>query len=174
MTLTRTPLKPGRHDLTPSQQAGYDEVHARAAQVTLAELCKARNANEDIGGRDEILGGRGGEFSHRRDASDSHDSDGGYQPWNGVWLSRGTHEVLTRDFPLARAGGWRLNSWEDPSRVPVWLALPMKGWWWIRPAPDGGPHLLAYCDNQPPRPRLPFERRTDYEAFLSSVRVTHA
>jgi hypothetical protein len=40
MTLTRTPLKPGRHDLTAAQQGGYDEVHARSAQVTLAELRK--------------------------------------------------------------------------------------------------------------------------------------
>lgn len=157
MTLTRTALRSGRRELTAKQQAGYDEVHCRAAQVTLSELRKARMAGEDVGARDEILGtGRGVEFSHRRDASDSHDQDGGFQPWNGLWVSRGVHDLLHRDFALARAGGWRLRSWEDPALTPVYLSLPQPGWWWIRPAPDGGPHLLVRLERQSPRPRMPF------------------
>lgn len=117
-------------------------------------------------GVDEILAsGKATDFSHRWAAGQL----GTFRPANGLHLARGTHEWLERNRALARAGGWHVLSGTVLQAAPVWLARPWPAWWLIDDLDRAGPHVLIYCEDQPVRPRLPFESGAAYSAHLASL-----
>lgn len=120
------------------------------------------------GGVDEILGhGQADHFSHRWAAGQI----GSWRPSNGLHLSAGVHGWLHQHPALAYAGGWHLRSGTHLQSAPVWLARPWPGWWLIDDLVTDGPHLLVLADEQPVRPRLPFEAASAYERFLLTASV---
>jgi hypothetical protein len=152
-------VKSGPRQLAPMEQRARNEVRARAAGIHLDDLTDQSVCP------DEILGyGEGTDFSHRLRASHR----GQYRPANGAWVSRSTHEWLDQHRSLALAGGWQLASHQNIHQEPIWLALPYPGWFLIDDLVTDGPHVLHYCDDQPPRPQLPFESNAAYAAFLQS------
>jgi hypothetical protein len=149
-------VKSGPRRLDPIERRAHDEVRARAAGIRVADL------TPDTVAVDEILGtGQGVEFSHRIAAG----RGGTYRPANGIWTSRAVHDFLHDNRGIAEAGGWHLETGTCVQAAPVWLARPHPGWWLINDlVTDGGPHVLEWCDIQPPRPRLPFESQAAYAA----------
>jgi hypothetical protein len=107
------------------------------------------------GGLDEILGNvRASEWSHR--LARRH-ALGGWRPSNGLHLHPVTHAWLHQNPAAAYAGGWHIRDGHHgataPERVPVWLALPWRGWWLLHDEPgDGGPPLLTLADTDRPPP----------------------
>lgn len=145
-------MKDGPRRLNRREVDAIREVHARAAQCHLSDLTR------DTPARDEITGtGNGREFSHRLAAG----RGGGYRPANGLWVTRKTHDWLHGNPELAYAGGWHVETWGDLWTRPVWLARvgqsPGPGWYLIedRGQADGGPHVVMWCDDQPPQPVMP-------------------
>lgn len=123
------------------------------------------------GGVDEILGhGQATDFSHRW----AKGQLGDWRPANGLHIGRGTHEWLERNRDLARAGGWHVRSGTRLQSAPVWLSRPWPGWWLIDDLVTDGPHVLVWADDQPVRPRLPFEAGSGYERFLGALALTPA
>lgn len=117
------------------------------------------------GGGDEILGqGQATDWSHRIGRGQL----GCWRPANGIHLAAGTHRWLHANPELARAGGWQLRSGTHLQSAPVWLARPWPGWFLIDDLVTDGPHVLVWADDQPVRPRLPFESGAAYAAFLGS------
>jgi hypothetical protein len=115
---------------------------------------------------DEITGqGTALHWSHRIAAG----RGGTYRPANGLDLSPAVHEWLHRNPALAYAGGWHVESGATVQDVPVWLARPWPGWFLIEDRVTDGPHLLLHCDEQPARPRLPFESEDAYRADLDRL-----
>jgi hypothetical protein len=151
--------------LTPLERRAHNEVRARAASIHLDDL-----TNETVS-PDEILGhGQGTEFSHRVRASQG----GTYRPANGIWLSHSVHAWLDEHRDLAVAGGWQLLAHQVPQDAPMWLALPWPGWWVAEDRAPDGPHILVWADDQPPRPRLPFEPRAAYDRFTDGLALIPA
>lgn len=152
-------MKSGPRELTPLEKRAHEEVRARGAGITVAEL------TPETLGVDEILGyGQAVEFSHRIAAG----RGGPDRPANGLRLARTTHDYLHNHPKLAEAGGWHLPTGTHLQSAPVWLARPYPAWWCIDDLVTDGPHVLHYCDDQPVRPQLPFESNADYAAFLQS------
>jgi len=152
-------VKSGPRELTPLERRAHNEVRARAAGVHVSDL------TAETAAVDEILGhGTATDFSHRVRASQG----GTYRPANGLFLSRAVHSFLDENRDLAVAGGWQLAAHQVPQEEPMWLPLPFPGWWLAEDRLSDGPHVLTFADDQPVRPRLPFESRTAYEAFLDS------
>lgn len=152
-------MKSGPRRLAPREVDAIREVHARAAGIHLRDLVRETPA------LDEILGDAiGGEFSHRIAAG----RGGTYRPANGLWVCREVHEWLEDHPGLARAGGWHLDTGTDIHTAPVWLARPGQypgaGWYLLddRPA-DGGPHMVIWCEVQPPPPVMPLTEPVDEE-----------
>lgn len=84
---------------------------------------------ERSGGTCEIHGThRATDWSHRR----ARAQRGTWAPWNGLHICHRSHMWLEAEPVLAAAGGWRLvHDERDPIAVPVWLARPWPGWWWL-------------------------------------------
>ncbi len=87
----------------------------------------------------ELGGGRAAELSHRLPRS----RGGGWEPWNVIHVSSEWHRWWHANPSLAYAGGWHLQTGDDPRTSPVWLERPCPGWFTIEPCLDGGPHVLV-------------------------------
>lgn len=124
------------------------------------------------GGVDEILGhGQAQHFSHRWAAGQL----GVWRPANGLHLAASTHAWLHQHPTLAKAGGWHVLPDTRLQTAPVWLARPWPAWWLIDDlVTDGGPHVLVLADEQPVRPRLPFEPAEAYADHLAAVALIPA
>lgn len=84
---------------------------------------------ERSGGQCEIHGDHlATDWSHRR----ARAHGGTWAPWNGLHICHRSHMWLEAEPDAAAAGGWRLvHDERDPMVVPVWLARPWPGWWWL-------------------------------------------
>lgn len=127
--------------------------------------------SQRAGGVDEIIPRlRATDFSHR----EGRGQQGAWRPANGLKLNRGTHVWLHAHRNLARAGGWIVIPGSVLQETPVWLARPWPGWWLIDDLVTDGPHVLRFADEQPVRPRLPFEAYPKYQRYLARVQAETA
>lgn len=116
-----------------SEAAGREAVIARSGGV--CEICQANRATN---------------FAHRQRRSQG----GSWSPVNGLALcgsgTTGCHGWCTAHPALARAGGWEVGAWGDPTEEPVYLQhFGWYAWWWLK---DEG---LVMVEEDFPVPTLP-------------------
>lgn len=121
-----------------TETSGREAVARRAAAGTGAPCCEVTGSAPDLHWSHRVAKGRGGDWA----------------PSNGVLMSAQLH-AWTHDHPAyAYSLGWHVRTGFDPREVPVWLARPWPGFWFLRddeepmsPAhPEDHPHLPTHDD----------------------------